>query len=900
MAHNVSRHIHPERPLGEPHNTTDTLPAGTVTFLLTDIEGSTRAWEATPSAMREALLRHDALLNEGIPGHGGHVLTERGEGDSFFAVFARASDAVATACALQLAIKHEPWPEGAPVKVRMAVHTGEAGGDYRGPDVNRCARIRAIAHGGQVLLSAPTASLVRAHLPEGASLNDLGQHRLRDLRQPERIFQLNHEDLPSDFPRVKSLDAFRHNLPNQLTSFVGRDRELAEVKALLNDHHLVTLTAAGGAGKTRLALQVAADLVEGFPDGVWLVDLAPLAEGGLVPRAVAAPLDVRAEPGRPLAQTLIDHLRDKDLLIVLDNCEHLIQATSELVDDLLRAVPGLRILATSREALNIPGEATWRVPSLSLPDLTHLPPPDGLGRYEAVQLFVDRAVSAQPSFSLSEQNSAAVARVCHRLDGVPLALELAASRVKMLPPSEILRRLDDRFRLLTGGSRTALPRQQTLRAAVDWSHDLLSSAEQALFRRLSVFTGGFDLEAVEEVCRGEMLAGEDILDLLAQLVDKSLVVADPLEDGRIRYGLHETLRQYGQEKLIAAGEADDAHGGHLRYFLILAEEASSRAGRLDPNPPWLQRQEREHDNFRAALDWAGAHDPEAQLRLAGALAWFWYLHSTHMSEGRERLAEALVQRGGRTPIVARALWGASLLACWQGDTEGARPMAEESLSMWRELGDDQGEADALEAIGWTYFFAGDDQFAIRYIEESLDVARKLDNPRHLNRTMVAVCQVLVSMGRIGEAEPMAQSGLAKGIELEEPRDVHYFHHFLADCALARGDWVEAEARYGRSLRAALAYGNMAEAGIELQGVAMGIAGQGRAVKAFRLNGAATDKLDEVGMDLSGIQFWTDYQTSSLGPARQALGEAAVATAEEEGRQMGFDAAVDYALDRDTD
>ena len=873
------------------------LPSGTVTFLLTDIEGSTRNWESSPSSMRTALLRHDALLNEGIVEHSGYVLTERGEGDSFFAVFERASDAVAAASAVQLALHREAWPVGTPVKVRMAIHTGEAGGDYRGQDVNRCARLRAIAHGGQVVMSSATEALVRRHLPPGGSVQDIGEHRLRDLAEPDRVYQLNHADLPSDFPRLRSLEALRHNLPLQLTSFIGRETEIEEVKRQLRDHHLVTVTGAGGSGKTRLALQVAADLVEGFRDGVWLIDLSPLSDRAQVERAVALPLEIKEDPGRPLEHTLIEHLGDKELLLVLDNCEHVVEAASHMAESLLRAASGLRVLATSREALNIPGEAAWRIPSLSTPDLNRIPGPGGLERYEAVRLFVDRALVVQSKFALTEENASTVVHVCHRLDGVPLAIELAAARMKVMRPEEILKRLEDRFRLLTGGSRTALPRQQTLRAAVDWSHDLLSDTERVLFRRLSVFAGGFDLEAAEEVCRGDMLAADGVLDVLSALVDKSLVAADVEADGLIRYRLHETLRQYGHEKLIAAEEEEEAREHHLAYFLDLAERAYAHEGRVDPNPPWLDRQEREHDNFRSALEWARDRHRDEFVQLAGALSWFWFLHSMHLSEGRERLGDALSGRQGGLATVARALAGASLLASWQGDPASAQSLAAESLANWRELGDQMGVALALEAMGWSHFIGGDDPNALRYMEEGLEIFRLVGNERLLNRGALNVSQVLVSLGRVDEAEFMSQDVLAHGTDLQEPRDVHLSHHFLADCALARGEVVEAEERYGRSLRAALDYGNVAEAGVELQGMAMGIAGQGRVEKAFRLNAVAEAKMHEVGLDMGGIPFWAGYVRRYLVPAREALGEAALSVLEEEGRRMGFEAAIDYALDR---
>jgi class 3 adenylate cyclase len=479
-------------------------PTGTITFLFTDIEGSTRLWEQQPEAMEAALARHDALAADAIQRHEGTLVKHRGEGDSLFAVFARAADAVAAAVALQQALITEPWPAQTVPRVRLALHTGDAvlrDGDYFGPAVNRCARLRAVAHGGQLLLSSATQELVRDALPEGVTLRELGEHRLRDLARPERVFQLLHPDLPADFPPLASLNTLPNNLPQQVTSFIGREKEMAEVRRLLDKTRLLTLTGSGGTGKTRVSMQVAADLLEGEGDGVWLVELAPLADPALVPQAVATALGIREEPGKPLSQTLVDFLKPKRLLLLLDNCEHLLAACAELAEQILRHCPGVQILATSREGLNIPGETTYRLPSLSLPDPRQLPSSvEGLTQYEAVRLFIDRATAAVPSFTVTNQNAPAVAQLCVRLDGIPLAIELAAARVKALSVEQINARIADMFRLLTGGSRTALPRQQTLRAAIDWSYDLLSEKEKILLRRLSVFAGGWTLEAAEQVC----------------------------------------------------------------------------------------------------------------------------------------------------------------------------------------------------------------------------------------------------------------------------------------------------------------------------------------------------------------------------------------------------------------
>jgi predicted ATPase/class 3 adenylate cyclase len=830
------------------------FPAGTMTFLFTDMEGSTRNWESSPIVMKEALERHDILLADGIRARGGTIVTERGEGDSFFAIFAYARDAVAAACSIQLALQAESWPGDLQIRVRMAIHTAVADPgrmDYRGPEVNRCARIRSIAHGGQVLLSSSTEALVSGRLPVDISLQDLGEHRLRDLTRPAHIFQLNHPKLPSQFPPLQSLSVLKHNLPVQLTSFVGREEQLKDVQQLLGTHRLVTLTGAGGCGKTRLALQAGAESLESYADGVWHVDLAPLAETDLIPKAVAESLGVREEADHSLAKALGVYLRDKQLLLLLDNCEHLLDACASLAQELLNVSAGLRILATSREALNITGEAIWRVPSLSLPDLEGPSSHDAAIASESVRLFVDRATASQSSFTLTPPNSSAVARICQQLDGIPLAIELAASRVRLMTPDQILDRLKDRFQLLTGGGRTNLARQQTLQATFDWSYYLLVEAEKRLFRWLSVFSGGFDLEGVEEVCASADLSGEPTLELFFRLFDKSLVTAELEGDRLAPYRLLETTRQYAHEKLRDTSEETAAREGHLRCFLGLAE--SAYAQRMDTPAEWLARLERDHDNLRSALEWSRHHHPDQYLRLAGALGWFWYSHS-HLEEGRAHLAAALAGQHGRTRIVARALWGAATLATWQGHTAAGRHPAEESLAIWRELGDELEVALTLYQLGWTEA-QGDPRKGLDRFQESLDILSRLGNPTLVNRARLGVCQALVMLGEIDTAEAMAREAL---VVASEQQDVRHALHLLGDCALIRGDVGTSTQRYGESLRAAVACRDEVNATFEMQGVAMSMAGQSRPLKALRLDEAAMAHRKALGVQMT-IPFWEDLK-----------------------------------------
>ena len=582
-------------------------PSGTVTFLFTDIEGSTRRWESEALAMREQLARHDAILRGAVEARGGHVL--KSTGDGVVAVFGRAGDAVEAAVDAQLALCGENLPA-----VRMGVHTGEAeerDGDYFGPTLNRAARLMAIAHGGQVVVSSATEQLV-----DGVELIDLGEHRLRDLSRPERVFQLVHADLPPEFPPLRSVDSRPGNLPREVTTFVGRGAEISMLSALVRERPLVTLTGVGGVGKTRLAVQVAAEVLSDFRDGAWVCELAPVVDPGALWETLAACFGVNPAPGRQLDDVVIDYLVPKRLLLVLDNCEHLLDVAARAVDRLRQRCPEIAVLATSREGLALAGEQIVAVPPLGLPsddDRTSVNT-----NVEAVQLFVDRARDAKRDFVLSDQNAGAVALLCRRLDGIPLAIELAAARVRSLTPDDLVQRLDQRFKLLTRGSRASLERHQTLRNTVDWSYDLLNPVEQAALNRLSVFAGGADLRAVEAVVSGDDLDPFDVADVLGQLVDKSLVLVD--DDERPRYRLLETIRQYAQERLEASGEAATVRRRHAEYYVTVAEQARpDLRGRKQVDTD--QQVTRETDNFRAALDWSiETESAEPALRLVAPLA----------------------------------------------------------------------------------------------------------------------------------------------------------------------------------------------------------------------------------------------------------------------------------------
>lgn len=736
------------------------LPAGTVTLLFTDIESSTILLQKLgDTRYSEVQADHRRILRSTL-GEAGGVEVDT-QGDSFFYAFQRATDAVNAAVTAQRAIHSHAWPEGMPMRVRMGIHTGMPvlGRDgYVGLDVVRGSRVMSAGYGGQVLLTENSVELVQQSLPDGAALRDLGAHRLKDLARAEHIFQVVIAGLPSDFPTLKSLGLF-HNLPAAISTFIGRQREVAQITRLLAEAPLVTLTGAGGSGKTRLALEVATNVLPGFPGGVWLVELASLSDPVLVLQSVASTLGVREAPGRPLLDTLRDYLQPKKLLLVLDNCEHLITACAQLAETLLRTTPNVRILATSREVLGIAGERTYRVPSLSCPDLKNLPPHDQLMSYEAIQLFVERAAASQPGIALTATSAIAVARVVHQLDGIPLAIELAAARTKTLSVDQIAERLGDRFRLLTGGSRTAMPRHQTLRATIDWSYELLPEPERALFRRLAIFAGDFTLQAVEAICAGEAIDRHRVLDLLTHLVDKSLVLVIAT-DGEARYRLLESIRQYGRERLYELAEDAAVRRRYLDWYVDVAETAEPEL-RGPRQLVWLERLEAEHDNLRAALD-ASLGEPSAEsgLRLAAALHHFWAMRG-YLSEGRDWLEGLLAPRNGESELTrARALYGAAILAAHQGDYKQATALCEEARVLYQAHQDMPGIAAVLTVQGNVARNQGDFTAARSLLEESVAIWRRVDDARGLADALTQFGILARSQGDYARARGLFEDSLA--------------------------------------------------------------------------------------------------------------------------------------------
>ncbi len=706
------------------------LPTGTVTLLLADVEGSTRLWETQPDEMTVAVARLDQVLTDVVAGHDGVRPVEQGEGDSFVIAFARATDAVA--CALEL--QRAPL---APIRLRVGIHTGEVRlrdeGNYIGPTINRTARLRDLAHGGQTVLSGATELMVVDQLPPDVALTDLGTHPLRDLPRPERVMQLCHPDLRNEFPPLRTAKALvSHNLPAQLTSFVGRQSEIENLREALAGNRLVTLTGAGGAGKTRLAVQVAADLAEKYGDGICYIDLAPITHPAVVPVTAARGLGLPDQPGRSTIDTLQQHLRDRHMLLVLDNCEHLLDSSASMVAALLGAAPRLTVLATSREPLGVTGEAGWQVPSLSLSD-------------DAIELFADRARLARSGFTVNDDNVGAVTEICQRLDGMPLAIELAAARVRTLSLTEIIDSLHDRFRLLTGGSRIAVRRQQTLRASVDWSHALLTDTERVLFRRLAVFLGGFDLDAAQAVAGADGVQRYQVLDQLTLLVDKSLVVAENT-GGTTRYRLLETVRQYALEKLGESGEADAVRSRHRDYYTSMVALLDTPA-RTDYEQR-LEQAEVEIDNLRSALGWdLEESDTEGALSLASSLQPLWLTRGRFL-EGRAWFDTVVAQDDLNdlevsAAVRARGLADTAVLKIWVG---GSMDRAERALAIARDVGDPALLARTLTACGFIAGASYKAEAARTYYSEAIVFARALDDRWSLTQILAWQANTGVNVG----------------------------------------------------------------------------------------------------------------------------------------------------------
>jgi predicted ATPase/class 3 adenylate cyclase/Tfp pilus assembly protein PilF len=914
-------------------------PTGTVTFLFTDIEGSTRMWERSPQAMQAALARHDEILRWAIEERGGYVF--KTVGDAFCAVFPTAPDTLEAALVAQRELFAEEWDEEiGTLRVRMALHMGaaeEREGDYFGPPVNRVARLLSAGHGGQVLLSAAAQELVRDQLPAEASLVDLGERRLKDLFRPERVFQLVAPGLPSEFPPLRTLESRPNNLPLQPTPLVGREREVAEItdRVRSEEVRLLTLTGPGGTGKTRLALQAAADLLEEFDDGVFFVALATITDPQLTVPTIAGPLGVKESTEQPLIESLKSYLHQKHLLLVLDNFEQVVQE-APVVGELVAACPKLKVLATSRIPLRLYSEQEYPIPPLALPDPKVLPPVKVLTQYEAVRLFVERARAIKADFSVTNENAPAVAEICARLDGLPLAIELAGARIRMLSPQAMLTRLGNRLKLLKGGARDLPTRQQTLRGTIDWSYELLEVEEKTLLGRLSVFSGGRTLEAIEEICDPE--GDLDALEGVESLLEKSLLRREEAVGGESRFVMLETVHEYAREKLQESAEAEEIKRAHAEYFLTLAEEAYPElkgANQLE----WLERLEAEHDNMRAALSWAlERKEIELSLRLGGALSWFWFVRGYH-SEGRRWLEEALAIEGRVSPEVrAMALAGAGGLAWDQGDLDRAKEACEEGLELlaherrevsearlwlliylgWvlrereeheqatelfeeglalsREIRDTWWIANSLLGLAFVSHSRGDYERATELNEESMHLFREQGDKVLLAHSLNNLAMMEYSQGDLGRAAQLTQEAVTLFRVLGNRGDVALGLYNLGWIALLQEDLGRAADLYKESLTLSWEIGLNPLVQGALEGFACLAGAKGDVERAARLWGAA-----QALHEAKGIPRDPDFLAEAdarISAVRSGMGEEAWEEAWSKGRAMTLDEAVSYAQEEE--
>ncbi len=771
------------------------LVGGTVTFVFSDIEGSTRLLNQLHDEYGQLLDDYYALVGGVFERNGGAEVDRAGDG--LFHSFPSARRAAIAAVEAQREMVQHAWPAGALVRARMGLHTGEPVSTrtrYFGMDVHRAARIAAAGHGGQILLSQTTRDLVGTELPPDLSLTDLGQHWLKDLAEPEHLYQLSAEGLPRAFPPLRSLTTLPNNLPRNLSTFVGRQSDLTEVRQLISQAPLVTLTGPGGVGKTRLALQLAAEMLDTFVDGAWLVELETLTDGSLVPQEVAIALGVAKESDADANEALLGHIRSREMLLVLDTCEHLIGDCARLANSLLRTCPGLRILATSREALGVSGERLYPVRSLTLPADTRIPPERLADEFEAVGLFCERARAADPTFEISAGNASAVVEICRRLDGIPLAIELAAARVRALTVQQIAERLDDRFRLLTGGSRTVMPRHQTLRAAIDWSFDLLPDEERAVLWRLSVFSGVFTLEAAEAVCAAGEVETFEVLDHLTRLVEKSLVFrqAD-------MYRILETVRGYARERSLEAGESEGAYARHRDWYLELVRQAAPAFFRGPESAPWLDRLEAEHDNLRAALAWSITEPggAAAALELVAGLWRFWEIRG-YLVEGRQWLDRVLALSADISPLRADALTGAGILAAAQGDHVAAVRYHEQSLRLHQELGNASSVRYGLNNLANATLHSGDPARARVLYEQVVELSGDHD-PQGVPFALVNLADVADRQGDYEAAKGYYEKALEAVGDKGDAWASAYALGSYGQSAARHGDHELARDRYQRAL-----------------------------------------------------------------------------------------------------
>ena len=903
------------------------LPSGTVTFLFTDIEDSTRLWQEQSEAMSAAHARHNEILREAINANNGFIF--RIVGDSFNAAFHNAVDALHATLSVQRKLQTESWDDKARIKVRMGLHTGAAELGIEGSNKSydgyvtlaSTQRVMSLAYGGQILISQTTHDLLQNDIPEPVNLRDMGEHRLKGLRAPLRLYQVLAPDLPQAFPAIQSLDAFPNNLPNQLTSFIGREKEISEIKRLLQTARLVTLTGSGGTGKTRLSQEVGAQELTNFPQGVWLIELAPLTEPAQVIPAVAQVFGLQELPFNSLTNLIMDYLRDKTSLLILDNCEHLIQACAHLADDFLHRCTGIKILASSREALGIAGEVSYHVPSL--------------GTTESTQLFVDRALAVKPGFKLTDGNASSIAQICSRLDGIPLAIELAAARVKLLSPEQIAARLDDRFRLLVGGSRTALPRQQTLRALIDWSYDLLSDEEKRLLQFASVFVGGWTLNALEMVADDP-----NTFEHLEQLVNKSLVVTEE-RDSEMRYFMLETIRQYAREKIFEAKQSSVARDRHFVYFNQLSESMWQAFRSQTDQLAWRDKVDDELENLRAALEWGLENKLEAVIHLAAnfCIVSGWI---SGLSEDLTLVKSAIAQIKALPPVegeayirrqkfMARALFALGMIGMGSGiesfialqeaiaisrftgdrlllgyclemyytasrfnDAPGAAEAAQEGLIIFtEEINDHWGLAMAYQAMVGIAAQKGDLSEKEKYLGKLKELMREAPTSFQSGIFFLGIGLDESVRGNYKLAKEIFENGLNIFGRLRNRNFHTIFSSELGHIARHTGDPNRAKEIYRETLRAWQDLGNRAAVAHELECFGfLAIAGEEpqAAVKLFGAAGALRDKIQAPMTDYERVEY--DHAVAQV---RSLLPEAEFNLLWAEGRSMTMEQAIELAL-----
>jgi predicted ATPase/class 3 adenylate cyclase len=898
-----------------------TLARGTYTFLFTDIEGSTNLERAIGRERYGELRdRHRAILRNVWEAHRGD---EQGtEGDSFFVAFAEPSAAIEAAVAAQRALAAEPWPDDAPIRVRMGINSGPAemtAEGLVGVSINRAARIAALAYGGQVLVSGLTRDLQEDHPAAGVALRDLGSHRLKDLSAPVRIAQVVADGLPVDFPALRSLDARPNNLPTQLTTFIGRDGELDEAAGLLATTRLLTLTGPGGTGKTRLSLQLAARASDDFPDGVYFVPLEPIRDPMLVAPRIASALGVAEGTARPIADSLADWLREKRLLLLLDNFEQVVSA-APIVADLLRVAPDIKAIVTSRAALHVSGEQEYPVPGLPVPPdpsqlssmermnlggETRAVDPVALNQYAAVRLFIERAVAVRPGFTVTNENAPAVAGISARLHGMPLAIELAAARIKLLSPEAILVRLDHQLDVLAAGARDLPPRQQTLRGAIAWSYDLLDAGGKRLLDRLSVFASGCDLASTEAICGPLSEVGGDILEALMELADQSLLKVEEAAGGEPRFRLLDTIRDYAAERLEVAGEVELIRDRHRAWYVALVNEAAGELSGSDQRR-WLDRLELEHDDIRAVLDRAvAAPDPAIAIGVAFSMWRFWQKHG-HLAEARRRLeAMAAASWSRDVPRLRAKLLEALGGTCWwQGELAAMGGSYLEALAIWESIGDEAELANAYYNASFTWTVprstaetedTDPDKIGLSYLERARDIYHRIGDRRGEANALWGIGNYFYFRAYPRNGVDEFRQTLPMFREVGDLTMEAWGLHMLGTALLRNGDVEEAREHVEHAIRHFYTAGDASGLTLTLDDLSAVAVADGDLPRAARLRGAARNLTTETGAQLAGYVEDT-FETGARPGVRSHMSSDDLARYGAEGAAWTLDEAVAYALE----